>query len=220
MNGPQDLGGQMGFGPVAPEEDEPVFHADWEKRALGVTLCTGTLGLWNIDESRHARESLHPADYYSSSYYEIWTKALETLLLRHGLVSSDELEAGHALNDSAVATKPPLQAADVGKVLAKGGPCDRPATGEARFRVGEIVRMKNFHPAGHTRLPRYARGRVGIVEEVAGSFVFPDDNAHGRGENPQWLYRVVFDGAELWGPQAEPGLTVSIDAWESYLDPA
>ncbi|TIM18145.1 MAG: nitrile hydratase subunit beta, partial [Mesorhizobium sp.] len=80
MNGPQDLGGQMGFGPVAPEKDEPYFHADWERRALGVTLCAGAMGAWNIDESRHARESLHPADYYASSYYEIWIKALETLL--------------------------------------------------------------------------------------------------------------------------------------------
>ena len=220
MNGPHDLGGQMGFGSVAPEDDEPVFHADWEKRALGVTLCAGALGLWNIDESRHARESLHPADYYGSSYYEIWTKGLETLLQRHGLIDADELMAGQSLRQTSTATKPPLQATDVDKVLAKGGPSERPAESEARYRVGEIVRTKNVHPEGHTRLPRYARGRVGVIEEVAGAHVFPDDNAHGHGESPQWLYRVVFSGAELWGPQADADLTVSIDAWESYLDPA
>jgi nitrile hydratase len=219
MNGPHDLGGRMGFGPVAPETDEPVFHSDWEKRALGVTLCTGALGLWNIDESRHARESLHPADYYASSYYEIWTKALEVLLQRHGCVNAKELEDGHGSGNAGVG-KPPLKSEDVAKVLATGGPCDRPAASDARFCVGEIVRMKNLHPAGHTRLPGYVKGRAGRIEEVAGSFVFPDDNAHGRGENPQWLYRVVFDGRELWGLDVDPALTVSVDAWESYIDPA
>jgi len=218
MNGPQDLGGQMGFGPVDPERDEPVFHHDWEKRALGVTLAAGALGLWTLDESRHARESLRPADYYTSSYYEIWIKALEALLLRHGCLSTAEIDAGHA-REAPPETRPPLSAPDVPRVLAAGGPCDRPSEMQARYGVGDAVRTKNRHPTGHTRLPRYARGRVGTVEEVAGVFVFPDDNAHGRGENPQWLYRVVFDGTELWGPEADPSLSVSIDAWESYLDP-
>lgn len=197
MNGPHDLGGQMGFGPVDPEMDEPVFHAEWEKRALGVTLCAGALGRWNIDGSRHARESLHPADYYTSSYYEIWIKALETLLADNDLVAPEELAAGHARTAAAVA-EPALPAERVEQTLAAGGPCDRPEVQPARFRAGETVRMRNMHPTGHTRLPRYARGRVGVIEEVAGVFVFPDDNAHGRGENPQWLYRVVFEGAELW----------------------
>ena len=95
MNGPQDLGGQMGFGPVAPEKNEPIFHADWEKRALGLTLCAGAMGAWTLDETRFTRESLHPADYYASSYYGIWTKALERLLLRHGFVDESELAEGH-----------------------------------------------------------------------------------------------------------------------------
>ncbi|TIU63298.1 MAG: nitrile hydratase subunit beta, partial [Mesorhizobium sp.] len=125
MNGPQDLGGQMGFGPVAPEKDEPYFHAAWERRALGVTLTAGSMGAWNIDESRHARESLHPADYYSSSYYQIWIKALETLLKRHGFVTERDLAAGRAV-DAASTPKTVLKAADVPAVLAEGGPCDRP----------------------------------------------------------------------------------------------
>ncbi|MEX3010024.1 nitrile hydratase subunit beta [Hoeflea sp. TYP-13] len=219
MNGPHDLGGRMGFGPIDPEADEPYFHAEWEKRALGVTLCSGSLGLWNIDESRHARECLHPADYYSSSYYEIWIKALETLLLRHGCMTLKELETGHAQAASQV-NKKPLQAGDVPAVLAKGGPCDREVSSEAEFAVGDRVLVRNINPSGHTRIPGYAKGKTGTVEEAAGAFVFPDDNAHGRGENPQHLYRVVLDGHEIWGEGADPSLTVSIDAWESYLERA
>lgn len=219
MNGPQDLGGQMGFGAVAPERDEPIFHAEWEKRALGVTLATGAFGAWNIDESRHARESLHPADYYSSSYYEIWIKALEVLLKRHGFVSDADLAAGGAV-DPAATPKRVLKAADVAAVLARGGPCDRPVAAPARFEIGQRVRTKNFHPVGHTRLPRYARGKEGVIDTVREGFVFPDTNAHGSGENPQWVYTVLFDGREIWGEGADPTLTVSIDAWESYLEPA
>lgn len=219
MNGPQDLGGQMGFGAIAPEKGEPIFHAEWEKRALGVTLAAGAMGHWNIDESRHARESLHPADYYSSSYYEIWIKALEALLKRHGFVTQDELLVGKSLGGGARPQRV-LQADDVPAMLARGGPCDRPVRSPARFRAGERVRTKNFHPRGHTRLPRYARGRVGVIDAVREGFVFPDTNAHGRGEQPQWVYTVAFDGRELWGEGADPTLTVSIDAWESYLEPA
>ena len=219
MNGPQDLGGKMGFGSVDPEKDEPVFHADWEKRALGVTLCSGALGLWNIDESRHARESLHPADYYASSYYEIWIKALETLLVRHGLVTKDELATGHT-QQAAPKGLTPLPAKNVPGVLARGGPCDRTIDTPARFAVGDAVLVRNINPQGHTRIPDYAKGKTGRIEEVAGAFVFPDDNAHGRGENPQWLYRVVMDGRDLWGADSDATLTVSIDAWESYLEPA
>ena len=219
MNGPQDLGGQMGFGPVAPETDEPLFHAAWERRALGVTLAAGAMGAWTIDESRHARESLHPADYYASSYYEIWTKALERLLLRHGFIDADELASGRALRPGA-APKRVLRAADVRSVLARGGPCDRPVEAPPRFSAGDRVRTRNIHPAGHTRLPRYVRGHVGTVEAVRGGFVFPDSNAHGGGENPQPVYTVVFSGRDLWGGDADPTLSVSVDAWESYLEPA
>ncbi|NRP70570.1 Nitrile hydratase subunit beta [Ensifer psoraleae] len=217
MNGPHDLGGQHGLGPIAPEKDEPCFHAEWEKRALGVTLSCGAFGAWTIDESRHARESLPPATYLAASYYEIWTRALETLLKRHGFVTQAELDAGHILE---VGTEPKrvLKAEMVEGVLARGGPCDRPVATPPLFFAGERVRTKNFNPETHTRLPRYARAKVGVVEAVQGSFVFPDDNAHGKGENPQWVYTVVFDGGEIWGEGADPTLTVSIDAWESYLE--
>jgi len=219
MNGPHDLGGQMGFGPVAPEPNEPYFHAAWEKRALGVTLCAGAMGAWTIDESRHARESLHPADYYASSYYEIWIKALEVLLKRHGFVSAADLSQGAAV-DPAATPRRVLKAADVPAVLARGGPCDRPVETEPLFAVGDRVRTKNFNPTGHTRLPRYARGRCGTVDAVREGFVFPDSNSHGQGEKPQRVYTIVFDAKEIWGEGADPTLTVSIDAWESYLEPA
>jgi nitrile hydratase beta subunit len=219
MNGPQDLGGQMGFGPVAPEVNEPLFHAEWEKRALGVTISAGAMGAWTIDESRHARESLHPADYYASTYYEIWIKALETLLKRHKFVTAEELAAREVKTPPAT-PKRVLKAAEVPAVLARGAPCDRPVNTPAKFRAGDRVRTKNFNPEGHTRLPRYARGKLGVVEAVRECFVLPDTNAHGDGEKPERVYTVVFDGPEIWGEGSDPTLTVSIDAWESYLEPA
>ena len=217
MNGPHDVGGRMGHGPVAPEPAEPLFHEPWERRALGLTLCCGALGHWGIDESRHARESLPPATYYGVSYYEIWARALTALLLRHGEVTEEELERGEAL---AAPRRPErkLEAAQVPAVLAAGGPVDRPAQSEPRFSIGQQVRTRNMHPTGHTRLPSYARDKTGAVEAILGTHVFPDTNAHGGGERPQWLYTVAFDGRTLWGESADPTLTVSIDAFEPYLD--
>jgi nitrile hydratase len=219
MNGVQDLGGMMGFGPVNPEADEPLFHAPWERRVLGLTVALGAAGKWTIDMSRHARESLPPAEYLASSYYEIWAKGVERLAVKAGLVSPEELRLGRALTPPAP-VKRIVTAAEVPAVLARGGPADRPATQPARFRVGDRVRTRNMHPRGHTRLPRYARDREGVIEIVHGTHVFPDTNAHGEGENPQWLYTVRFSGAELWGEEADPTLVVSVDAWESYLEPA
>lgn len=219
MNGAQDLGGMMGFGRIARETDEPWFHAEWERRAFGLTLAMGFTGAWNLDMSRYARESLHPAEYLASSYYEIWTKGLERLVVETGLVSPEELATGHALAEPAPVRRV-LKAEDVGAVLARGGPADRPPEQPARFAIGDRVVTRNMHPKGHTRLPRYARHKEGMIERAHGVHVFPDTNAHGKGENPQWLYSVRFSGRELWGAEAEPTLVVSIDAWESYLEPA
>lgn len=218
MNGAHDLGGQMGFGPIDPEADEPIFHADWERRALSLTLCAGAMGHWTLDESRHARESLRPADYLSSSYYEIWIKGLEVLLQRHGVVTADELRAAKPLVGAPPA-KRKLMAADVPAVLARGGPTTRDKTGQPKFKTGDRVRTIIIHPTGHTRLPRYARGKVGTIEQQHGAHVFPDTNAHGRGEQPDWLYTVAFDGRELWGREGDPQTIISVDAWEAYLEP-
>jgi nitrile hydratase len=219
MNGGQDLGGAQGHGPVRPEPDEPVFHAEWEKRAFALTLAMGAPGGWNIDMSRFARENRLPGEYLSMTYYQIWLAGLEKLMAERGLVSPDEVEAGRAIG----APKPvprTLSATDVAKVLYRGGPTERETNTVARFAAGDRVRAKNIHPATHTRLPRYVRGHAGTIERVLGCHVFPDSNSLGLGENPQWLYTVRFDGRELWGPDGDPGVKVSVDAWEPYLDPA
>ena len=220
MNGAQDLGGMMGFGPVRPESDEPIFHARWEARALALTLACGALGEWNIDISRHTRESIHPARYLSLSYYEIWIEALTTLLARCGLVTPEELSAGRSLGDPRPTRRPRLRSTEVAAVLARGGPCDRPAVTAARFAAGDRIRTRTLNPPGHTRLPRYARGKTGVIERVQGGFVFPDSSAHGGGDAPQWVYNVVFTGRELWGGDSDPNLTVALDCWESYLEHA
>ena len=218
MNGAQDLGGMMGFGPVLAEAGEPVFHADWEKRTLALTLAAAALGEWNIDMARHARESLHPADYLSSSYYEIWLKGLERLLLARGLVNVNELAQGGALDPAKPTRRRPPGAENIRQALAAGTRYDRAPSAPARFAVGQEVRAVNAHPRGHTRLPRYVRGRRGRVETVYGACVFPDANARGAGESPQWLYCVRFPASELWGADGDPGSDVSVDAWESYLE--
>jgi nitrile hydratase subunit beta len=214
VNGAADLGGMMGFGPVQP--DDVMFHADWERRALALVVALGAVGRWNIDRSRHARESLHPAVYLTSTYYAIWIQGLERLLVAAGLVDADELEQHRSLRPGE--TVRVWDADAVAAVLAAGSPYDRPAEAPARFAVGDTVRTRVIHPAGHTRLPRYARGKNGEVVAVHGAHVLPDANSRGDGEAPQWLYTVRFDGRELWGPDADPGLTVTIEAWEGYLD--
>jgi nitrile hydratase beta subunit len=219
VNGAQDLGGMMGFGPVNPEKDEPYFHGDWEKRALALTLAMGATGQWNIDMSRHARETLHPAEYLAKSYYDIWIAGLEKLIDRRGLATRDEMADG-AMREPPKPVARVLRGGDVEAALARGGPCDRPVATPARFRTGDRVRTLVEHRTGHTRLPRYARGKTGVIEIAHGGFVFPDSHAHDAGEDPQWLYTVRFTGAELWGRGGDPALLVSIDAWESYLEHA
>jgi nitrile hydratase beta subunit len=219
VNGVHDMGGQHGFGPVRPEPDEPAFHADWERRAFALTVAMGMTGTWNLDASRFARESLPPATYLSSTYYEIWLGALERQLEEQGLVSAAERDAGRVLDAPAPVARV-LAAEDVPATLGRGGPSVRDAPRPPRFAAGDRVRARNIHPATHTRLPRYVRGHVGTVESVRGCHVFPDTHAHGLGEQPQWLYTVRFDARELWGAEADPSVRVSTDAFEPYLEAA
>jgi nitrile hydratase len=219
VNSAHDLGGQMGFGPVVPEPDEPIFHGDWEKRVLALNVAAGAMGAWTIDGIRHARESLPPAQYLSSSYYEIWLAALDKVLVAHGFLTQAELAEGKPLT----APKPPkrvLRGEEVAPVLRRGFPYERDAAAPARFAVGDEVRTIVMHPRHHTRLPRYARGKTGVIERVTGCHVFPDTGAQGSPETAQWLYTVVFAGPELWGRDADPTTSLSIEAWESYLEPA
>jgi nitrile hydratase beta subunit len=218
MNGVHDMGGMHGFGPVEPEPNEPVFHSDWEARVLAINRAMGYARLWNIDQSRAAVEELPPQVYLGKPYYEKWALRIERMLIDRGLIGADEMAAGRALRPGQPLPRK-LAAADVPKALARGS-FGRPASASARFKIGDRVHTKNIHPKTHTRLPRYARGHVGVIECVRGCHVFPDSAAIGQGENPQWLYTVLFDGRELWGERADPTLKVSIEAWEPYLEPA
>ena len=213
------MGGMDGFGKVEPEPNEPVFHGDWEKRVLAINVAAGAMGAWSIDEIRHARESLPPAQYLSSTYYEIWLAALDKVLVKHGFLSADELATGKPARERRE-PKRVLKGEEVAGVLRRGFPYERNTEVPARFAVGDKVRTVVMHPQHHTRLPRYARGKAGMVERIVGCHVFPDTGAQGQPEAAQWLYTVVFDGRELWGRDADPTSTVSIEAWESYLEPA
>jgi nitrile hydratase len=212
-----DLGGQDGFGRVIPKGEDELFHAAWERQALALTLAMGATGAWNLDMSRSARETL--PDYPALSYYEIWIKALERLLIERGLVGPDEITAGRMLHPARPGL-PVLRVSDVPAVLAKGSSTLRPATVPARFAVGETVRLRAAAVAHHTRLPGYARGKIGHIDQVRGVHVFADAHSQGLGEQPRWLYTVVFTGRELWGSGAAANHRVSIDAWEPYLEPA
>ena len=221
MNGVHDMGGLQGFGPVRPEPNEPLFHADWEKRAMAITVAMGASGQWNIDLSRSARESLPPAVYLGSGYYEIWIRGLEALLLQRGMVSASEL-ASEEVTEPARAGVGMLRRELVDEVLARGSPASRPAQTAAAFSVGQTVRTRNMHPTGHTRLPRYVRGHVGVIERVHGVHLLPDTHASQPlppfDDSAEWLYTVSFAARDLWGAAADPQARISVDAWESYLE--
>lgn len=215
-----DLGGQRGHGRVTPEPEGELWHAPWEPRAMALTLAMGTTGQWNLDQSRAARESL--PDYARLSYYEVWIQALERLLEERGLVTARELAEGRALAPALPVARV-LAAADVAATLNRGSPTERRSTDAPRFAPGDAVRAWAGEVPHHTRLPRYVRGRCGVISAWHGAHVFADAHASGRGETPCHLYTVVFSGRELW-PDADDAseasrLSVSVDAWEPYLDP-
>jgi nitrile hydratase len=218
MNGAADMGGMHGFGPVQVEPNEPVFHADWERRIFALNNAAGASGAWTLDTFRQTRESIPPPAYLALSYYALWVVSLENLMIEYGLATVEEVAAGRSLGPAnPVAAK--ASATAIAQMIALGTPYDRPPPAPARFKVGDHVRAKNMHPKTHTRLPRYVRGRTGVIIRVDGCHVFPDSNAVGRGDDPHWLYTVRFDCRELWGENSDPTANVSIAAWEPYLEP-
>ena len=219
MNGAHDMGGMHGMGRIAPEPNEPVFHEPWEGRVLALVRAMAAFGKSNIDASRHSIERLPPADYLRMSYYEKWLAGLITRLKESGLVTRAELESGRAAPGSSKTT-PPLTADQVAAGVPKRGWFERPVSAPPRFAAGQAVRAKKINPAGHTRLPRYARGNSGIIDRIHGAHVFPDSNAHLEGERPQYLYSVRFSARELWGEAAAARDAVYIDLWEDYLEPS
>jgi nitrile hydratase len=220
MNGIHDMGGMHGMGPVRAEVNEPVFHERWEERVYVLTRAIGAWRKWNIDTGRFYIERIEPAEYLRMSYYERWFVRLVELLVKTGMVSRQEVESGVPAPGSPKLT-PPLHADGVPamalnrNIASSHEPAVRP-----KFKVGERVRARNISPVGHTRLPRYARGKTGSIALDHGVYIFPDTSADGRGPKRQHVYSVRFAARELWGEQASPRDFVHLDLWDDYLDHA
>ena len=207
MNGVHDLGGMDGFGPVEIEADEPVFHHAWERVVFGLTAATSAQRLRNVHEFRHAIERMDPTHYLGSPYYEHWLTGLTTLLIEKGVLTAAELEAkaGGNVNLSQPVRSGPTRLA-------------APSAVAPRFAVGSSVVVRNMHPLGHTRCPRYVRGKRGVVTRMDGRFLLPDVAAHASEPCEQYEYNVRFEGHELWGDAADTTAAVYVDLWESYLE--
>jgi nitrile hydratase beta subunit len=217
MNGVHDMGGMQDMGSVQYEKDEPVFHAPWEGRVYAMNRALAAWRKWNLDASRRTGELIPPADYFRMSYYEKWLAGLHSLLVERNLLARAEIDSGKPAPGSGKAT-PPVTPADAMAIATIRPSARRDVAVSPRFKVGERVSARNINPTGHTRLPRYARGKTGIVERDHGVFVFPDTNAHFLGEKPQHVYSVRFSARELWGDQAAPQDAVNLDLFDDYLE--
>jgi len=215
-----DLGGMQGLGKIVVERNEPVFHADWEKIVFAISFAVPT----NFDEFRHSIEKMNGVHYLSSRYYEHWLYGLENILLEKAIVDKAELDRRAKMFKETSLEVPRVENPKITeqflKTVKEGFPSNRDVKRNPRFKVGENVFTRNMNPTGHTRLPRYARGKSGIVARVHEAFVFPDSNASGLGENPQHLYTVRFEGKELWGEDRseEAKEALYLDLWESHLE--
>ena len=217
MDGIHDMGGMDGFGPIPIEPDEAVFHAPWQVRMWALNTALGAWGKWNIDAGRYTLEQLDPALYLSSSYYHRWLYRTENILVDHDMVSREEL-----------ATPPEERMVErqgeplaVEEILARQRKARSARVDEnipPRFKAGDQIRARNIHPKGHTRIPRYIRGRAGVIDRDHGVFIFPDTNAVFAGNKPQHLYSVKFSAREIWGPEASAVDKVYLDMWDDYLE--
>jgi len=218
MNGIHDLGGMQGFGDIVPEKNEPVFHAPWEGRLVAMRRAIAATG--KLPPSlRPAMESLPAADYLRMSYYEKWYAAMVELFAASGLVTREEITTGKPAKGS-VKSLPALKPAEAAVLPFRLPQVMLKTAVQPRYLIGQRVRARKMNPVGHTRLPRYARGRIGVIERDRGVQAFPDTNVYGRGENPQHVYSVRFAARELWGEAASARDSVYIDLWEDYLEQA
>jgi nitrile hydratase subunit beta len=217
MNGVHDMGGMQDMGPVRPEKNEPVFHAEWERRVFAMDEAVD--GDWPAGSGRYQKELIPPAEYLRMSYYERWLWSLTELLEKSGMVTRTELETGVAEGGNTKGRKV-LRAAEARSTIAGGFPSTSNEAAVARFHVGQRVRARNINTTGHTRLPRYARGKQGTIERDHGVFVFNDSVVQGLGDKPQHLYSVRFAARELWGSEASPKDSVHLDLWDDHLEPA
>jgi len=223
LNSVHDIGGMDGFGPIQHETDEPVFHEPWESRVFGMSMVGGGLPPITLDARRHQLERLPPVQYLSSSYYERWLARIDADLVEAGTLTREEIDK--RMQEFAVEPGLPVPRRDdparadgIANTVRAGRPATRKIRQKPRFAVGDKIVTRNLNPHGHTRMPRYTRGKRGVIVAHHGAHVFPDTNAHGLGENPQHLYTVRIAMRELWGNSAEPNESVLIDLWESYLD--
>jgi len=219
MNGPHDMGGLQDMGPLEYEKDEPVFHAQWEARIYALTRAMRAWRKWTLDADRHALEVIPPVDYLRMSYYERWAHRLAEQVVKYGLVSKEEIEGGKAARGSTKAN-PAFTLATSDRWLSRGIPSSQDARVRPRFKVRQQVRARNINPTGHTRLPRYVRGKAGVIVRDHGVYLFPDSNAHAQGEKRQHVYSVRFAATELWGDNASRRDSVHLDLWDDYLERA
>ena len=219
MNGIHDMGGMHGLGPIVPEENEPGFHETWEARVFGITQSMTGPSDMTIDKFRFTRECMPAVAYLEKSYYEHWYYADTVSLIEAGMATPEELRTGRVAPGSQ-RFEGAATADSVWPATQRGSDARREISDPPRFAVGQAVRARNFQPSGHTRLPRFARGKLGTVQALRGGHVLPDTNAHGKGECPEHLYSVAIAARELWGPDAAPKDKVYLDLWESYLEPA
>jgi nitrile hydratase subunit beta len=219
VNGVHDMGGMHGLGALEYEPHEPVFHAAWEGRVFALRRAMGAWRKWNIDATRHSIEKLPGAQYLAQSYFERQFEAFLQVLVTTGFITEAEIASGRVSGDQPKAT-PAMTVQSAATLVENGVPCNREIRVQAHFEVGQAVHTRNLNPTGHTRLPRYARDKVGTIDRCHGVFVFPDTNAHFLGEKPQPLYSVRFEARELFGPQTRATDTVCVDLWEDYLEPA
>jgi nitrile hydratase len=208
VDGIHDLGGRQGFGPVVVEPDEPVFHEPWEGRTFASAAGALGAGGFNTPAFRHAIERMDPAHYLTSGYYEHWLTAITSLLLEAGLLQRAELEA----RAGSVAVSSPA--------LVGPSDVDVRAASPARFSVGDLVRVRPTYFSGHTRCPAYVQGRRGVVVSIGPVAPIPEVEAHRNERVLDATYAIAFDARELWDEAAEPGVTVYVDLYDEYLEPA
>ena len=222
MNGVHDMGGMHGFGPIDIEADEPTFHDEWEGRVYGmVTSIREEHDVYGPFGSRHYIENIPPAQYLASSYYEKWMLALETALVSKGLLTTEELDARtRQLSDDPSAEvarrDDPDLAERVRQRIYKPQPLEQRASTEPLFSAGDVIMVRNIHPVGHTRLPRYVRGKRGVIAKIYGAQGFQDEPTVAD-SSPQHVYSVVFEASELWGGNAEANQLLYIDMWECWM---
>jgi nitrile hydratase beta subunit len=208
VDGVHDLGGMQGFGPVEIEADEQAFHREWEGRTFALAGAALGTGRFNTPMFRHAIERMDPGHYLTSPYYEHWLTAIATLLVEEEMISRDELEA--RVDWFPLSRPRSIDAADV-----SSPPVDR----SPRFAVGDVVRVRDVQFAGHTRCPRYVRGRTGVVTRLEPLAPVPEVEAHRRERVLELTYCVRFEPGKLWGEAAEANTAVHVDLYEHYLEP-